>query len=175
MVGLVKPVMAPDPLAPAPRRSPLRSRSWACRACGKSHDTRARATACCADQVLHPPAVEGGELILPGHRTHEEVIEQLEARMQELEQQARALEKAPPSPYPCAECKWRAKWPSNCEQPLVKGFEDKAMTMDWYLKNQIVPRLWESTALCGREKALWEPNLPPPLTRWQHLLKAIFG
>lgn len=42
---------------------------------------RARAATCCMDQVLHPPAVKGGELILPGHRTHEQVVEQLEAHL----------------------------------------------------------------------------------------------
>lgn len=151
---------------------------WACRACGKSHATRARAATCCMDQVLHPPAVKGGELILPGHRTHEQVVEQLEARMQELEKQAAELKKIPPDPYPCAECKWADG--HRCVQPLVKGFDPKLEPNVDYQSEKgwfPSPRNWPNTLLCGREKALWEPNLPPPLpplTRWQHLIKAIF-
>lgn len=148
---------------------------WVCRACSVSHATRGLAENCCSHR--DPAQTKGGELLPKGHRPHELVLEQLEARMQELEAQAKERQEVPPSPYPCAQCKWSSghdNW--LCENPLVKGFENRATAVDWDLSKGHSERIWDAK-LCGREKALWEPNTPPPveLTRWQHLLKALFG
>ena len=148
---------------------------WACRRCALSHPTRGAALACC-DHAAVPP-----EPLPPGHRDHAEIIEQLDARMAELEQQARDRKEAPPSQWPCATCKWQHQIFSHCcAHPLVKGFDqDDPANVDWQLQRctSFPSSNWPHTGLCGREKALWEPKAPspPPLTRWQHLLKALFG
>lgn len=93
-------------------------------------------------------------------RTPEEIQAQLEARMAELEREAQKPERV----YPCVSCRWVRKASfgngryDRCEQPLVMGLKSEG------------PYAWDcmdgthfNCALCGPEKALWEP-IP---TFWQ--------
>ena len=119
------------------------------------------------------------ELLPPMHRPHAEVLEMRELRMKEIEQQAAARDQAPPCEFPCAECKWLSG-SFRCCEPLILGFDhDPEPNVDWQLSkgHYPAPNNWPNTQLCGREKHLWRSREEPPpaLTRWQHLLKAIFG
>ena len=84
-----------------------------------------------------------------GHRTPEQIREQLEARMAELEREAQK----PECLYPCVSCRWH-KNPAlydRCYQPLVVGFD-----RDGYVFTHSI----DAVRLCGTEKALWEPKQP---------------
>lgn len=133
---------------------------WACRACARTHAARHGAEQCCAETV-DPDWLAGGELLPRGHRTQREVLDQLEIRMAELEKEAARRKEAPPSKYPCATCKWRDEvFSHHCTQPLVKGFEKEVCNVDWQLVNcrGLGKSNWPTAALCGIEKALWEPR-----------------
>lgn len=94
-------------------------------------------------------------------RTPEEIEEQLEARYEELCQQAANV-----PPASCANCRFLSnrgsdgyRWSQrehileygSCSNALVKGFAPYGPTAS------------STPALCGPEKALWEPRF----TRWQ--------
>jgi hypothetical protein len=93
------------------------------------------------------------------------VIADLEDRYRELKEQAAQMEADPAIRFPCRTCRWadtfEAAW---CHQPLVKGFGERVhMGMDrGGLVNKAYP------ALCGPEKALWEP-VPAPKRNYQLL------
>ena len=77
--------------------------------------------------------------------------------MAELEQQAAS----PLIQRPCSTCRWLSGT-HRCVQPLIKGFDaDTPTNIDWQLEHGHFPsHVYTVTALCGSEKALWEP-VPP--------------
>lgn len=87
-------------------------------------------------------------------RTPEEIQAQLEARYAEMEAEAAS----PAVRFPCKTCKWREKYTWDyCAQPLIMGIKGKPVSLMGDFEGS------RTTALCGPEKALWEP-IP---TRWQ--------
>lgn len=94
-----------------------------------------------------------------GHRTQEEIVKQCEARVAELEDQAALTVTSAPL---CTTCKF-FDGIYNCSNPLIVGF-DKVdnYRYDWlvacYKGNYANLKTYKS-ALCGPEKALWEPRL----------------
>ena len=96
-------------------------------------------------------------------RTPEEIQAQLEARMAELEREAASPRKT----RPCNGCRHQGKFHAHhCKHPLVVGFERPDHPhVDYQIASfgKLSLGNWPTTALCGHEKALWEP-IP---TRWQ--------
>jgi hypothetical protein len=83
-------------------------------------------------------------------RTAEQITEQLQERLEEM----KAASEAPEYLWPCKTCRWAAS--SYCRNALVRGFPP---TTKW---NWDGGYSWakEHAALCGPEKALWEPKRP---------------
>jgi hypothetical protein len=157
----------PAPRAPRQVSAFAGNKRWACRACALTHATRDAAEQCCTETGINSAYLAGGELLPPGHRTHAQVLTQLEQRMAELEKEAAKRKEAPPSKYPCATCKWLKESGSHhCTQPLIVGFGTSLPNMDYQLTNGVKltgPYAnWPTVNLCGREKALWEPVAPSP-------------
>lgn len=104
-------------------------------------------------------------------RTPEQIRGQLEARMAELERQA----VSPRIAKPCASCRHVGRrFTHMCRQPLIKGFESKDQAnVDFQTEDlgisegEPLSSNWPNVALCGHEKALWEP-IP---TRWQRFVE----
>ena len=95
-------------------------------------------------------------------RTEEQIQAQLDARLAELEAEA-AL---PARRFPCTECthfrwKWDAlKEGALCENPLVVGYGGKAFSaMDGGRPDDWCYKYLDRAALCGPEKALWQPRI----------------
>jgi len=102
-------------------------------------------------------------------RTQEEILAQCEARYRELERRAEAIKKLEAQPK-CVDCRWAKSeyLGHSCNQPLIKGFDERG------------PACFDSasygkhrTALCGPEKALWEPKLSLPQRLWDWLVEII--
>lgn len=90
-------------------------------------------------------------------RTQDEILAQCEARYRELERRAEVIKKLEARPK-CVDCRWidtRGYLNGGlCNQPLIKGFDERGpdcFDRMSYSKHR--------TALCGPEKALWEPKL----------------
>lgn len=98
-----------------------------------------------------------------GHRTPEQIREQLESRIAELEREAAS----PRQTRRCSQCRWQGKfYKHHCHQPMIVGFEKPDHPhVDYQIDSfgRLSLGNWPTTALCGPEKALWEP-IP---TRWQ--------
>ena len=97
-------------------------------------------------------------------RTQEEILAQCEARYRELERRAEAIKKLEAQPK-CVDCRWaESRYLGHiCNQPLIKGFDERGpncFDRTSYSKHH--------TALCGPEKALWEPkrSMPRRLLDW---------
>lgn len=114
-----------------------------------------------------------------GHRTPEQIREQLEARMAELEREAASAKVA----KPCDTCRWKTDG-FKCQQPLIIGFDVKSLpNVQWQLaalthEGGKLSDNWPSVRLCGLEKALWEPKpearpKPPYLQRFMEWLARI--
>lgn len=99
-------------------------------------------------------------------RTQEEIIAQCEARMAQLEREAEQVRErerlaAEAAKAACSKCRWAAPYSHVCSNPLVKGFDQSEPgNVDW-LSRYGRPSFssYPNVALCGREKALWEPKL----------------
>lgn len=112
---------------------------------------------------------------LPGaHRTPDEIDEQLTARLADIEAQVASAA----IQFPCSKCRFRHPiYDHRCTNALITGL-DKVYQPNWDWRvgmghgyeGEPIPNSngWYS-ALCGPEKALWEPH-PPKLSWWQRLL-----
>jgi len=92
-----------------------------------------------------------------GHRTPEQIREQVEARYAEMEREINS----PAMQFPCKSCRWAAYGPGyhDCIHPLVMGIKHvRARAMDDWVR--------PDATLCGIEKALWEPKL----SIWQRIV-----
>ena len=97
------------------------------------------------------------------YRTAAQIATQIEARKAEIE--AEAL--TPAYRFPCRTCKWQREFGGSwtfpswryCKEPLVEGLEQP------HDLRMGIP------ALCGPERALWQPKL----SWWQRLLNWLFG
>lgn len=96
-------------------------------------------------------------------RAQEEIVAQCEARVRELEAQAednRARVTPDPEKPFCSTCKWLV-WPTTgsclyfarCHEPLIKGFGEAP-----YIYDAPDGSGRRDCALCGPEKALWQPR-----------------
>lgn len=102
-------------------------------------------------------------------RTQDEIVSQCEARVRELEAQAedkRARTTPDPEKPFCSTCKWLEGATSGfhfnysrCHEPLIKGFGEAP-----YIYDARDGSGRRDCALCGPEKALWQPR-PSTLRR----------
>lgn len=102
-------------------------------------------------------------------RTQEEILAQCEARYCELERRAEVIKKLEEQPK-CVDCRWaESRYLGHiCNQPLIKGFDERGpccFDRESYSNHR--------TALCGPEKALWEPKRSMPERAWDWLVKII--
>jgi len=109
----------------------------------------------CHTQAINPSNVT--PKTSRGHRTPEQIREQLEARYAEME--AEAERKTKDALTACSVCRWaNGAW---CRNPLVIGIE-QTLTLN-------TDRYAGDASLCGPEKALWE--LPEPKRNlWQRFI-----
>lgn len=103
-------------------------------------------------------------------RTQEEILAQCEARYRELERQAEKIKELDAIPK-CKDCRWVDTRGylngGRCTQPLIKGFDQigpECFDRLAYSKHRV--------ALCGPEKALWEPKRSLPRRLWDWWLGA---
>lgn len=88
-------------------------------------------------------------------RTHEQIIAQLEARYVEMEAEAAK----PSRKFPCQTCRYHSlRWKNlkegqQCHHPLVMGIDAEPL---WAWDEKKYKS--REAALCGPEKALWEPH-----------------
>lgn len=79
-------------------------------------------------------------------RTQEQIIQQMTARLRELE----AEMETPRRRYPCSSCKYYRAGPQRCLHPMLIGLDN----------DFVIARDYSITLLnklCGEEKALFEP------------------
>lgn len=109
------------------------------------------------------------------HRTHEEIMAQLERRYSELKAETERRAVDPVLLYPCKTCRFRSGSDTfpRCSNALVNGYDTESKdAVDYLIKHETNSLVRKH--LCGPEKALWEPKL----TWWQRLwrwLEGVFG
>jgi len=117
-------------------------------------------------EVFLPLALIHANNITPsGHRTPEQIQEQIEARRIEIAE----IKASPRKQFPCKTCKWQkfTIW-DYCSHPLITGVNGTPVSRIDDLEGL------RTTSLCGLEKALWEPK-QPNTTLWQRFINSFLN
>lgn len=95
-------------------------------------------------------------------RTQAEILAQCEARYAQLEAQYEEMKRK--SERSCATCRFGSGLgdAQKCREPLVVGFDKRGFKWAWDCNDFSQ----HQSALCGPEKALWQPKLK----WWQKLI-----